>query len=193
MQLEKELLKNYLELFRLSPQSTKWSASFFANNPPRLLRYQNFCAIAGALKIPYKDINQFEWGDFIGQNQMIVWNDVMELAIKNFQVNPDKYLGDLRKNSGVLMSMYYQLLNTASKVNALVNAGNGVVEANGYHQSYMQILGNISASVYPIHENLLEILYLLLNPTKVTCPLVILVEEFDYQDVDIRKIDMEWI
>lgn len=190
MHPEKELLKLYFELSTLSPQSQKWSVSFFAKNKPRLVRYQNFCALGNALNVPCHDMNQFEWGDFIKQSHMQVWDEVMDLAINNFEVNPANFRGSLHKYEGVLAAMFMQLLKTATHLHLVKQSG--TIEASGYHQSYMQILTHISKDIQPISQKLHEILYLLINPTKIVISKSDLVANFGYQDVDMRQLDMDW-
>lgn len=187
---EKELLQLYFELCALSPQSNKWSNAFFAKNKPRLIRYQNFCTLSKALNVPCHDMNQFEWGDFIQQSHMQIWDEVMQLAIKNFEVKPVNFKGNLNKHPGVLASMFMQLLSNSKHLKKAL--GSSTIEASGYHQSYLQILANISKNIQPIEQNLLEILYLLLNPTKKQISKLELIVTFGYQDKDIRQIDIDW-
>lgn len=190
---ERELLFLYLDLYSMSPDTVDWSEQYFKDNPPRLIRYQNFCALAGALQLPYQNISQFEWGDFVQESHLQVWDEIMALASERFQVNPGLYGEDYTIHAGILSDMFFVLLNAAKNVYKVVTSGGGIIEPTGYHHCYVHILHHIAHSVMPIQENIHEILYLILNPQKIMYPLEVLVKEFGYQEVDLNEIDGRWI
>ena len=192
--LEKEMLQLYLELHSLSPNQEKWSKEAFKDNPPRLYRYINLCAIAKALGIYTIYFSGDKWlSDFIDKKQMTRWHEIETLARKNFNCK----LGYIRKpdkpNILILRDMFRYLIDVALNYQRNITAKKQIILSSGYGYLNLEILEDISQKNKQHLKEVEEILGLLINPKCIVCPKSILIDEFGYQDIDFGDLDLEWI
>ena len=192
--LEAELLQLYLELYTMTPNQKNWSNETFKDNPPRLYRYQNMCAIAKALKIHTIYFSGEKWHpDFIGKSQMRRWFDIESLAKNNFNCRLDYIKSTDKLNILTLRDMFDNLIEVAINYYNNIIKKECILLASGYNYVNLEILQNIAKKNKDYIKEVKEVLHLLINPNCITCPKSILIDEFGYKDIDFEELDFEWI
>lgn len=192
--LEEELLQLYLELHSLAPNQKNWSKEAFKDNPPRLYRYENMCAIAKSLNIHSIYFSIEKWSsDFIGKDQMRRWYDIETLARKNFNCRLDYIKSTDKLNILTLRNMFEHLLSIAVNYYSNIVKKESILLASGYNYVNLEILQNIAKKNKDYIKEVKEVLHLLINPNCITCPKSILIDEFGYKDIDFEELDFDWI
>lgn len=192
--LEEELLQLYLELHSLAPNQKNWSKEAFKDNPSRLYRYENMCAIAKSLNIHSIYFSIEKWSsDFIGKDQMRRWYDIETLARKNFNCRLGQIKSSDKLSIATIRNLFELLIKIALNYQSNITAKKQIINSSGFDYINLEISQNIAERDKKHLKDIAELLYLLINPNCITCPKSILIDEFGYKDIDFDDLDFEWL
>ena len=179
----KNLLNCYLEFVVLVPSSQDWQEERLADSPPRLYRLKQLNAILRAFDI--KDLIEFRNGDFIDKDAHDRYEDAISLMSQ----------GSARKDiNDDLQACFYSLLQYREEIEKGLWFGAGYYQIgsdvlNFTYNHIWQTITEIRASLSSIDQ----IIVGFISPDKKRIPIEHLVCDFDFPDVDISSIDMEWL
>ena len=189
--MEKTLLKNFLELYTLSNDTTKWSVANFAENPPRLYRLQMIAAILKALKIECS-YQEFEYGEFIfeeGRQNLAGFKTRVE---ENYNAVFETINLEDEEHSD-FQFIFEVLLRYRIKLHQFISVKATVLEAAGINKIPLMIMSDIEDKLQNDITAIDNILYYLLNPTRIAYSQEELIKKYNYPNVDLNKIDSDWI
>jgi hypothetical protein len=189
--MEKTLLKNFLELYTLSNDTSKWSAANFAKNPPRLYRLQMIAAVLKALKIE-GSYQEFEYGQFLydeGRQDLAGFKTRVE---ENYSTIFETINLEDEENSD-FQFIFEVLLRYRIKLHQFISVKATVLEAAGINKIPLTIMSEIENKLQNDIAAIDNILCYLLNPTGMAYSIEELKTKFNYPNVDLDKIDSDWI
>jgi hypothetical protein len=189
--MEKVLLKNFLELYTLSNDTSKWSAANFAKNPPRLYRLQMIAAVLKALKIE-GSYEEFEYGEFLFEERRQDLVGFKTKVAENYSAIFDSINFEDEEHSD-FQFIFEVLFKYRIKMHQFISVKATVMEAAGINEIPLTIISDIEIKLQKDIAGIDNILYYLINPTGITYSLEELKTKFNYPDIDLDKIDSDWI
>jgi hypothetical protein len=189
--MEKTLLKNFLGLYTLSNDTSKWSAANFAKNPPRLYRLQMIAAVLKALKIE-GSYQEFEYGQFLydeGRQDLAGFKTRVE---ENYSTIFETINLEDEENSD-FQFIFEVLLRYRIKLHQFISVKATVLEAAGINKIPLTIMSEIENKLQNDIAAIDNILCYLLNPKGMAYSIEELKTKFNYPNVDLDKIDSDWI
>lgn len=179
----KDLLNCYLEFVALVPVSQDWQEERLADNPPRLYRLKQLNAILRAFDI--KDLVEFRNGDFIEKDAHDRYEEAKSLMS---QGSASKGIKD------DLQACFCSLMQYREEIEK------GLWFGAGYYHIGSELLNtayyHIWESIQVIRTSLSsidQIIVGIIDPDKKCIPIEHLVCNFNFPDVDIASMDMEWL
>ena len=189
--MEKTLLKNFLELYTLSDDTSKWSVTNFAKNPPRLYRLQMIAAILKALKIECS-YQEFEYGEFLfeeGRQDLAGFKTRVE---ENYSTVFETINLEDEEHSD-FQFIFEVLFKYRIKLHQFICVKATVLEAAGINKIPLTIMSDIEIKLQNDIAAIDNILYYLLNPTGIVYSLEELETKYNFPNIDLDKIDSDWI
>lgn len=189
--MEKTLLNRFLELYTLSNDTAKWSVANFTKNPPRLYRLQMIDAVLKALKIE-GSYQEFEYGQFLyeeGRQDLAGFKTKVE---ENYSAIFDSIAIEEEEDSD-FQFIFEVLLRYRIKMHQFISVKATVFEAAGINKIPITIMSDIENKLQKDIAAIDNILCYLLNPTRIAYTLEELQTKYNYPDIELDRIDLEWI
>jgi hypothetical protein len=195
-----DLLEKIIEFTNMTPDPEEWSFERQKSNEPRFVRLEQIQALMNAFipELIYskgirESIEAFYSGDFMRSRQIKDYRKLLEtidktIAKSDFRTDRKQkiYVSDLRNN-------YCSLLNYYLKLNSLINHNKSMMEIS-YPYFFPYILTNsISDSLSSKARKLKPILALFIDPFKRKYTVDELIKQFDFPDVDLIDLDLDWM
>ncbi|KAB2890958.1 MAG: hypothetical protein F9K32_06390 [Desulfobulbaceae bacterium] len=179
----KDLLNCYLEFVVLVRESQAWQEEQLADNPPRLYRLKQLNAILRAFDI--NDLVEFRNGDFIEKDAHDRYEEVISL------ISLGSACVSIRDD---LQACFCSLLQYREEIEKGLWFGSGYYHIgskilNTTYNHIWQSIAEIRASLSSIDQIIIGFI----SPDKKRIPIEHLVCDFNFPDVDIASIDMEWL
>jgi hypothetical protein len=148
-------------------------------------------SLMAALKIN-SSYQEFEYGEFLfeeGRQDLAGFKSRIE---ENYPFIFETVFLKNRKNSD-FQFVFEVLLRYRIKVQQLINVKTFVLEVSGINTIPLTIIAGMDAKLENDIAIIDNILYYLLNPKGINYTKEDLITKFNYPDVDLAKIDEDWI
>ena len=156
-----------------------------------MYRLQMIDSLMAALKIN-SSYQEFEYGEFLfeeGRQDLAGFKSRIE---ENYPFIFETVFLKNRKNSD-FQFVFEVLLRYRIKVQQLINVKTFVLEVSGINTIPLTIIAGMDAKLENDIAIIDNILYYLLNPKGINYTKEDLITKFNYPDVDLAKIDEDWI
>jgi hypothetical protein len=185
------LLDDYLEMMSLTSGLQTWDAEQFKDNPPRYYRVQRIQACMRALNIHTHQVHQFKSGGWcmpISEDLVQYIQSVLKVP---FKLDYASYIDShSRFTENYFFRMLLDMREIMSKYTHLQQA---ILAASGHFLTPVFMLNHLQEKQESEKKAIDEVLQLLMNPTELRLTREELIAQFDYPDVDLDEIDLEWI
>ena len=185
------LLEDYLELKSLVPNIENWKEDLLLSNPPRYYRLLRIKACMLSLTIEAEDFRQFASGRwFINANPELI--DTIEQVLKEtYCLDYQKYLDEDKVFSG--RYMFSMLLQLREALYKLTSIRSGILAASGHFLTPIFMIEHLQQKTLSEQLALDEAIQLMLNPNEIRFNYNQMITSFDFPDVNIKDIDLEWV
>ena len=189
--MKKTLLTNFLELYTLSDDITKWSVDNFSDNPPRLYRLQAIDALMKALQINCS-YQEFQHGEFLMKPNNL---EHSELIIKIKENYPTLFPSNniVEEEQIDFQFIFEVLFSYRMQLQKLVSARDSVLEYSEDNRYPILIIEGTNSKLQADIEALDDILAYLINPKEIHFSNQELIEKYQYPIGDLDEIDSDWI
>lgn len=203
-----DLVHKTLELMSLCKDQNKWRLEALKNNPPRYYLLLQIEALLRAFidveqdetDLDYEQysklltIQNFITGDFIERFDIETYNlmsdficDEMALSLNNSQHN-------LKITKRMLSELFRRFLEFKKRIRSLETFNDDYLMANSYQSRFsIKITDDISANLKDKQDKINQALELIINPLGYSFDYATLVSEYNYPDVDLEKIMIDYL
>jgi len=187
--IEKELISRMLELNSLVGSVENMTNEKLQDNPPRHYRLKIIHSLMKSLGLTCS-LNDLFSGKFINQSFEKNWSKIEE-GISKF----DNSIVDSnnRYETYTAIHNYNSLFKYRINLEKLITHNSGVYVASNNFKYPILITKKLNKSIIKTSDILDEILGCFLNPNKINYTKKELIEKFNFPDVDLSKIDIDWI
>jgi len=184
----RELVQLYFDLSLFEPNYNLWSETYFIEKQPILIRFKKLNALLSAVNC---NLSTFVNGEFLKdddpellETSLFVINKTYPKLIK--RLNEYEYV-----NTKKLNFLFTRLLEYRTKVELLFDCNSNVLAVSGFHTLPINMTFEINKKIKRQTNIIDNILLLLIEPLFTEVTLELLVENFDYPNVDLDEIDLE--
>jgi hypothetical protein len=178
----------YFDLSLFEPNYNLWSETYFIEKQPILIRFKKLNALLSAVNC---NLSTFVNGEFLKdddpellETSLFVINKTYPKLIK--RLNEYEYV-----NTKKLNFLFTRLLEYRTKVELLFDCNSNVLAVSGFHTLPINMTFEINKKIKRQTNIIDNILLLLIEPLFTEVTLELLVENFDYPNVDLDEIDLE--
>lgn len=200
----KDFLDIYLEFVDLVPNQSDWNEEAISSNPPRLYRLQQLKSLMQVFDIGEDLLKDFKEGEFLNKKDSLdfslLYQDV-EIYIKdNHSEEGKEYLRkelnrDKNTKSAFLKTLpFKKFLEILERVNYILQINSGVLAAGRLLALYSITRASELANSIDKEKvnNLKTIVCSMIDPEQKSFSRKILIEKYNFPNVDLEEIDMEW-
>ncbi len=187
-----DLLRQYLELCRYTPDHRDWTERALEKNPPRLIRLQRLKAMFHAFGIPF-DPQSFREGGFIDWKDP-VYEVFLERARSQFlrEEAEGRLSGTIELTAFYLKPVFESLLEYRIALDESLHFNSGVSAAGDLFYFELLKINEMNRVIRSRLAIIEDLLVELISPTRQTFSHKRLVKEHGYPDVDLDEIDLDW-
>jgi len=182
-----KLLLMFLELKSLAPDFNCWTEEKLSDNPPRFYRLRQLTALFKAYGIPF-DPNLFMLGEFIDPDNQRYHTILMKLSKGRSRGKKSRKPED----TWALSKCFETLLDYRMRLDEVLSFSSGVLTAPPSISHVLKTIGKlnqvINKNITPIEDILAEFI----SPEGLTFTIEQMVRDYEYPDVDLFDIDMDW-
>jgi hypothetical protein len=190
----KLIIDDYLELKALVENSENWKEEKLKDNPPRYFRLLRLNACLKALGIKFESWKEFEKGYFKADHSSKIDRvrlfKLMSSLTKNGTSQFTILADEMEIDSNYYMYMALAMRRNIYQFNALQNT---VLTASENYVVPLLVTDAILDDLNKYSKTLDELLIQTLNPMNVSFSIREMIEKFDFPEVDLEKIDLDWI
>jgi hypothetical protein len=182
----RSILLGFLDLRRLSPDLRHWTEKRLSDNPPRLIRLRQLVAMFRAFGLPWNP-RSFTQGKFIKPEDP----RYTALLSKLEKEVPKEGRNSCGRHQ--LPFFFALLFDYRSSLEETLSFTSGVLEASGL---YLHACHKAEELNTIIRENVAiveDILVALISPGGLSFSVEQLARDYDYPDVDLLDLDIEWM
>lgn len=192
--MEKLLIEIFAELYCMESDYKSWSQERFKDNPPRLIRLQMIQSISKALDVDYEKFLVF------GSNHLFNY-EVETLPIEKFRsltypIIP-KHLQhldfDAKINGKEIEHVFKYVFQIYLNFELLKSTTSGILAANNYFLIPVFVGSALCKKSKKTIKQIKDLLGFILNPQGIQLDKETLIKNFDFPDVNLDEIDMDWI
>lgn len=187
------LIADYIELKTLVTNELPWDEQVLVHNPPRYLRILRIKACLRALNLSCDNFRDFEKGVPIRNVKSEEFLKVEELLWTGFSIDRSDYMDE---DCGAFFSAsnhFHMLLSTRLNIHRFHAQRDAVLAASGHFLTPVLVIKKIEEKLGISTDILDQALSLLLNPEGHSNSLSELIDQFDFPEVDLDAIDLDWI
>jgi len=185
-----ELIQLYFELHLSHPKVEDWSEAFFENRPPLLYRFQKICAL---LKSFNCNLNSFISGDFIQNESVEITRKIHALLSAEFTKTYKKKSKLEKMSASEMVFFFTRLMSYREKITALFDINSGVFAASDNYELPIIVTGTINRKMAKKTKIVDRLLIVFLESELANIDRKTLVNKFNYPDVNLMKIDIEFM
>lgn len=189
----KILIADYIELITMIVDTPTWEEQTFADNPPRFFRIKRIKACLNALGLQCESFHDLDNGLPVEDVSFDIFLKVQEVLATAFSIDLNQLINERNKNSYSASSQFQLLLATRANIHRFKSLRNGVLVASGYYLTPIFVLKNIEQKLSEPSLAIDTALSLLLNPEQKFLSYKELVTEYNFPDIDLNDIDIEWL
>jgi hypothetical protein len=187
-------LYDYLELNVLEKDLQDWNHQNFEKNPPRNLRLIRMNACLAALNIKITNWNDFQKGNYdYLSNQVTNQMRVVKLMRDLLKNKSEKFDFKIDEDGFDKSYFFYMALSMRKFIYQFEGLHKTVLAASGNYILPLFIINNILHDLDYYSKQLDKIIFNLLNPSNKFFERKTMIQEFGFPNVDIKKIDLDWI
>jgi hypothetical protein len=183
-----ELVQLYFDLSLFEPNYNLWSETYFIEKQPILIRFKKLNALLSAVNC---NLSTFVKGEFLKDDD----SELLETILFEINKTYPKLIKRLNEyefiNTKKLNFLFTRLLEYRTKVELLFDCNSNVLAVSGFHTLPINLTFEINKKIKSQTNIIDNILLLLIEPLFTEVTLELLVENFDYPDVDLDEIDLE--
>lgn len=183
----RDLLFQFLDLKGLSPKFADWTEVGFSNNPPRLYRLRQLVALFRAYGIPWGP-ESFSKGGFIKPKEPRYKSVISILAAEVRNANDEGGKPEREQLPG----FFEELFKYRRRVDHVLSFSSGLMAAGGLYLHAHRKVNELNRIIKADLDIIDDSLALLISPEAATFTVEQLVREYDYPDVDLDEIDLDW-
>jgi len=184
-------IQDYLELHSMIESDKKWLPEKFLDNPPRYYRILRAQSCLRALGNKTEDIQDFMSNDAIPATPKSVV-DIIEKKLKSsFDLDYESYIRN--KNSFNPLFIFRSLLHIRTITYRFAAYKSTILAASNHYLTPYLVADKLQEKLSEEIEVIDEVLRLILNPYAKKLTLDELIDCFEYPNVDLDEIDLEWI
>jgi hypothetical protein len=185
------LLSDYLSLRRIQPNRSEWHSLSLEGNPPRYYRFRRIVSCLMALDLDFIAVEDFEKGPFIRKFSNSDLAKVEQILNEGFLIEFGTFIDE--RNSAILPDLFVLFFKLYKNLDDLKNTFSSLIEAPT-HFWIPIITKEQVVNKYADQEKTIErILVYLLNREEKVFSKSEMIQKFDFPDVDLDDIDMEWV
>jgi hypothetical protein len=187
-------LKDYLELKVLEKDTDKWTIDKLKSNPPRYFRLKRILSCMSALGIKFDNWIDFEKGYF-HNNQKIkleaekilkFMSQLLRDKTCQFSISSDKFEID----NAYYFYMALTLRRTIYQFNTLRDT---VISTSENYILPLLVIDDMLKDLKTYTKTFDRLLIDFLNPRKITIAKKEMIEKFEFPNIDLDEIDLDWI
>jgi hypothetical protein len=184
----RELVQLYLDLSLFEPNYNLWSEIYFIEKQPVLIRFKKLNALLSAVNC---NLSTFVNGEFLKDDD----SELLETILFEINKTYPKLIKRLNEyefiNTKKLNFLFTRLLEYRTKVELLFDCNSNVLAVSGFHTLLINLTFEINKKIKRQTNIIDNILLLLIEPLFTEVTLELLVENFNYPNVDLDEIDLE--
>lgn len=192
------IFKLFFELKALSPNISLWNNEFFKDNPPRLFRYKMIISILNFLEL---DIDSFINGTFLKKDDIKLNRQIIDklnnkhASIVSDFFNSSTFKDELDKSTfeQSIDYLFCRLFEYKELLYMVENFNSGALVVAPYYSLSFLLTNEISKQINQKSIIIDEILLLLLLQGKSKINIKELIRQYDYPQVDLTEVDLEYI
>ncbi len=188
--LAEELIQLYFELMLRHPKVDEWSDNLFKERLPSLYRFQKISSI---LKSYDCSILSFIQGDFIQIESDKIDSKIHQLLKAEFPKIHSERIGSEQLNVSEMVFIFNRLLNYRTEISNLVDINSDVFAASDNYKLPIQLVNSVNKKIAKKAKIIDRILILFLEPKLANIDRQILKSKFNYPDVNLMEIDIEFM
>ena len=187
-----DLLRQYLELRRYTPDHRNWNEQALEQNPPRLIRLQRLKALFHAFGIAF-DPPSFQEGGFI-DSEAPIYEAFLERARLWFlkERSEGRLPVMIKATASYLRPVFEMLLKYRIMLDEPLSFNDGILEASDLYWFGILKIDEMNGLIRKRLAIIDDLLVELISPTRQTFTRKQLVNEHGYPDVDLDEIDLDW-
>jgi hypothetical protein len=190
--MEKQLLALFLELYVLNDKIDTWSIEKFRDNPPSLYRLQMINSYMQALEIKGTYL-EFIQGAFITNIQLDKWGD-FKIKIKKMLPANQEYLDSrLPMKVSDISSIFQILMQYRLNAALLLSSNDGIYTASGEFRTFVNLMNNINRKLFRDLKKIDMVLSFCINPNEIIYTKKELKSKYNFPNVNIMDVDIEWM
>jgi hypothetical protein len=184
------LLSDYLALCRLGPTPDEWNTLTLSNNPPRYYRFQRIKSCFKALDLNPSLISTFELGPFEKEFIMSDIEKVEQILAEIFSLDHGVYIDERSPN--ILPGLFEQFFKLYKNLMDLRKTYADLLATPSHFMIPILAKEEVTKNGYILEDAVWNVLVYLLNKEGLTFKRSELIEQFDFPDVELYEIDLEW-
>lgn len=188
--LAEELIQLYFELRLSHPKVEDWSETFFEKRPPLFYRFQKISAI---LKSFDCNLESFAAGDFIQNESLELTFKIHELLSAEFPKIYNKRSKAEIMSSSEMVFFFTKLMSYREKITDLLDINSGVFVASNNYGLPIIVTGTINRKIAKKTKIIDRLLILFLESELADIDRKKLISNFNYPDVNLMKIDIDFM
>jgi hypothetical protein len=188
--LAKELIQLYFELTVQHPKVDEWSDDHFKERLPSLYRFQR---IGSILKSFDCSIHSFIQGDFIQVESDEINMKIHQLLEAEFPKIHSERISAEQLNISEMIFIFNRLLNYRKEMSNLLDINSDVFAASDNYRLPLQLVYSINKKIAKKAKIIDRILILFLEPKLAKIDRHILISKFNYPDVNLMEIDIDFM
>jgi len=185
------LLSDYLELLALEPDKNEWDNDSFNGSPPRKYRLLRMKSCLKALGFEMNANDSIELPLYLREldtSEMTKIEDILEV---NFSLYFTNYVTE--RSPEVFNQLFIDCLQLLKGIYKLQNTFSEKLAASNHLLTPLLIRDQILEKISKERETLEKAMVLMLNKEAHTYTYEELVELYDFPNVDLGAIDLDWI
>lgn len=197
----KDFLEIYLEFLGLVPKQSEWNEEVIFSIPPRLYRFRQLKSLMKAFEIGEDLLIDFKEGGFLSRREnldlSLLFED-MEKYVQSNIANEEQeksilFLKNDAKSSIKIRFLFKHFFKIIEETNKFININDGIISSMPIG---IYFTSKTNALIHSIDNTKFEELKILLcsmiDSEHKTFSRKILIEKYNFPDVDLEEIDMEW-
>ncbi len=197
----KTFLEVYLQFIDLVPNQSDWNEEAISSNPPRLYRFQQLKSLMTAFEIGEDLLTDFKEGGFLSRREnldlSLLFEDMQKYVQSNISNEEQEesilILKNDAKSSIKIRFLFKHFLKIIEETNKFININSGIISSMPIG---IYFTSKTNALIHSIDKTKFEELKM------IVCSMIdsehkifsrkILIEKYNFPDVDLEAIDIEW-
>ncbi len=199
----KDFLDIYLQFVNLVPKRSDWNEEATSSHPPKLYRLQQLKSLMKAFDIGEDVSKNFKNGKFLRNRKpfeyKLINNDVERyvdnIESQSYKKRKKEQLEDYKMQWGSSLSFTFtKFLEVIERADKLLKINSGVMEASTLMGGYtVNKVWDLAQSIDKEKlDEIKELLYSMIDPQEKSFSRKLLIEKYNFPDVDLEAVDIEW-